>query len=27
MYYKESFADVDKSTKMLGYKPVTNIVD
>ena len=23
----ESFADIDKSTEMLGYKPVTNIVD
>ena len=24
---KESFADIDKSTKMLDYQPVTNIVD
>ena len=23
----ESFADIDKSTLMLGYKPATNIVD
>ena len=24
---QESFADIDKSTSMLGYKPATNIVD
>ena len=23
----ESFADIDKSTEMLGYKPTTNIDD